>query len=328
MSTAGQSDPTAPRVSVVVPTFGSPECVRRAVRSLFKQTLPEKDYEVIVVDSSPNDSVARVVEDLQQHAAFDLRLFRKPPEGPGPSRNLGVAEARADFVALMDSDCEATPNWLRAGLTAFADGVGIVQGRTLPEPDKPLGVFKWYVLVEQENHVYECANLFYRKRAFDEAGGFRHDYNTTDAFVLGGEDVDLAWRVKRNGWKSRFAHDALVYHEVQLMPFHRWILVRRLVLWPGLVKRFPELRRFFFARYFYDRHQAALLLGLTATAAAWWWPVLLLLWLPYAVSRGSEPTRTLRGALRPVRVLVYLLRDVVSLGLFVASSLRYRSILL
>lgn len=323
------TDVTPPlRVSVVIPTFGVPDSVVRAVRSALAQDLPPEEFEVIVVDSSPDDRVVRAVEALRPEARCALRVLTKPAEGPGPSRNLGARNARGEVIALMDSDCIATPGWLRSGLAAFDETVGLVQGRTLPEPNVPLGVFTWYVRVEQENHIYEAANLFYRKEAFDQAGGFDTAFNDAAEHVLGGEDVDLAWRVKRLGWASRFTDEALVYHEVQRLPFSRWVYIRRLYIWPLVARQVPEIRPFFWMRWFFDRHQAALMPALIGAALAPWFPIALLLGIPYVLSRGTEPTRTLRGPLRIVRVAAYALRDITSLVVLLAGSIRFRTLVL
>ena len=323
----GYSGPP-PQVSVVIPTYREPAGVRRALLSLFEQDLPKDQYEILVVDSSPDDAVRRTVADLQADAPCTLRLLTKPAEGPGPSRHLGAGRARGAIIAFMDSDCRAAPQWLRHGIAAFANGVGIVQGRTLPEPDVPLGIFTWYVRIEQETFIYEGANIFYRKAAYDQVGGFAPEYCSSAFNTMGGEDLDLAWRVKRAGWASRFCAEALVYHEVQPIPVTRWLFIKRHHIWPRLAGQFPELRPHFFARYFFDRHQACLCLLLVGLTLAAWTPLALLLSLPYAISRGSEPTRTLTGPLRVIRVLVYLPRDVLSLILLAAGSLRYRSLLL
>jgi glycosyltransferase involved in cell wall biosynthesis len=296
--------------------------------SLFEQDLPRQQYEVIVVDSSPDDAVRRTVAELQADAPCTLRLLTKPAEGPGPSRNLGAHHARGEIIAFMDSDCRASPQWLRQGIAAFADRVGVVQGRTLPEPDVPLGIFTWYVRIEHETFIYEGANIFYRKAAIEQVGGFAPEYCSNAFNSMGGEDLDLAWRVKRAGWASRFCTEALVYHEVQPIPVTRWLFIKRHYIWPRLASKFPELRPFLFARYFFDRHQACLCLLLIGLALAAWMPLALILCLPYAISRGSEPTRTLTGPLRLLRVLVYLPRDFLSLIILSAGSLRYRSLLL
>lgn len=324
----GASAPGAPAISVIIPTFRRPQQVRLAVLSACQQDLAKDRYEVIVVDSSPSDENVAVVRELQGQVPCALRWYRKRAEGPGPSRNFGVHHARGEFIAFMDSDCQAHPSWLQKGLEAFAAGVGLVQGKTLPDPGGRPGVFTYYIAVDRESFVYECANMFYRRAAFLEAGGFSREYDTDALFVMGGEDVDLAWRVKRNGWRSTFAPEAVVYHEVQPISLLRWIVIKRLYIWPCLAKKFPELRTFFAARYFFDRSQAwfaVALLGLALirfTSLAW------LLCLPYAVHRASEPSRTFGGILRPLRALVYLPRDLASFLILTAGSIRYRCPLL
>ncbi len=319
----------APVVSVVIPAYKRTDLVRKAVESLFHQDLGTDAYEVIVVDSSPDDANSALLAELQASAPCNLRFYRKQPEGPGASRNLGVQHARGEFIAFMDSDCQATPGWLRCGLAAFHEGVALVQGRTGPDPAVPTGIFTWYVSVEKEGFIYECCNIFYRRSVLIEVGGFSNrDLTPTAVVPMGGEDVELAWRVRRSGWETAFAPEAVVYHEVVPISLWRWICIKRLYNWPAIVKRVPELRQFFFCRYFYDQSQAWLLLGVFGMVMSLIHPGFLILLLPYVVVRGSEPTRTLRGALRLARVCVYLPRDVTSLCLLTAGSLNHRCLLL
>ena len=312
----------------MIPTYKRPEVTRQAIISVFEQDLEKEKYELIVVDSSPDNRIELLAEELQSLAPCSFKFYRKDPEGPGPSRNLGVLHARGEFVAFMDSDCQATPGWLRAGLAAFEQEVGIIQGRTLPDPNRPLGVFKHYIQVEEESFIYEAANIFYRLESFKQAGEFLPDWNPHAPTPLGGEDVDLAWRVKRAGWRTRFATDALVYHEVFPLNPWDWLFIKRLAVFPSLVRRFPELRQFFFLHYFYDRSQAFLTLALLGGVLGPHASVAFLLCLPYAFLRASEPTRTLRGLRRPLRAFVYLPRDLLSFMILVGSSVRARSLLL
>ncbi len=316
------------RVAVVVPAYGRPRALEQAVRSLFAQDLDPRLYEVVVVDSTPDRSNDALLERLREEAPCDYRVLWKEPEGPGPSRNAGVAHTRSPFVAFMDSDCRAHPSWLRQGLAAFDEGVGIVQGKTLPDPDGELGVFTWYPMNESESFVYECTGLFYRREAFEASGGFPADATPRADRPLGGEDVAVAWTVKRLGWESRFAPGAVVYHEVVPVTPLQWLFMKRLMLWPGLVGRFPELRRFFIARYFWDHAQAYLSLALVGVGLMPLSPWFAALGLPYAVHRAAPRSKSFPGPLRPLRVLPYLARDITWMGLLVAGSIRHRSLLI
>lgn len=324
------TEPSPIEVTVVIPAYKRPDALVKAVRSVLDQDMDPARYEVIVVDSSPDQTNVQLIEGLIPEAKCSLRVIYKEPEGPGPSRNVGAFAGTGRFIALMDSDCEATRSWVRLGAEAFDDpSLGVVQGATLPEPGVPTGVFTWYVKVDQPSFFWECTSIFYRREAFEGIGGFSKEYKVDDTFVIGGEDVDVALRVMRAGWKSKFASDVLVYHEVQKMEVSRWIYNRRLTVWPMLTRKYPELRKHFFGRYFYEPNQAYLVLGLVsivlAIAVSPWF---LVGWLPYVIHRGKEKSATFRGPLRPLRAIPYLLRDVSSLYILLRSSVHYRCLVI
>src|SRR5262249_30237265 len=155
-------------------------------------------------------------------------------------------------------------------------------------------------------------NMLYRREAFEQAGGFLSDVNPPADTPMGGEDIDLAWRGKRNGWQNRFAADANVYHEEVRMPHWRWGFSKRLFIFPLLLKKFPEVRAMAFAGIFFDRIQACLVIALGGTALTAWTPWMLLFCAPYVASRALQSSQTLRGPMRLARVLVYFPRDLTS----------------
>lgn len=315
-------------VSVVIPAYGRTELLLKCVRSLAGQTLSADRFEVFVVDSSPDGANERAMRELAASVPFRLTCLRKRPEGPGPSRNLGARQNESPFIAFLDSDCVTAPGWLEGGLHAFQEGVGIVQGRVLADPETPAGVFTHYIVIEAESHFYETANIFYRRETFHQCGGFPADLAPHADRPFGGEDAMAAWTAKRMGWGTAFAREALVYHEVRPVTVKQWICIRPLLMVPLLVKRFPELRRFMFGGYFYDRAQCLLLLALAGAAGAVWQPWLAALAFPYGLHRGLGPSKTLTGPLRVLRVGAYFLRDAASLGYLLGGSVRFRTILL
>lgn len=315
-------------VSVIIPAYRKPEMLSKAILSVLEQDMDPSHYEVIVVDSSPDDQNVKLVAKLQSEACCSLKCFTKKAEGPGPSRNLGAHHAQGKFLAFMDSDCQASPQWLRTGIAAFEEGVGLVQGKTIPESEVPQNILNHYIRVEQETFLYETANMFYRRNAFEQVGGFAPDLQPNALSPMGGEDTELAWKVKRNGWKSTFADNALVMHAVVRISLWQLFVFKRIYIFPRLLHDFPELRYFFFARYFYNKTHAWLILGLLGLALSPLTYFTFLLVLPYVIGRASEPTRMLKGPLRLLRVLIYLVRDVIALCLLLAGSIRFGALLL
>ena len=288
-------------------------------------------YELIVVDSTPNDENRMIEHELRAEAKCSFRFLHKDPEGPGPSRNLGALNARGRILAFTDSDCVASPRWLSEGVEVFTnDSVGVAQGRTIPEVGVPHNALCAYVWVEAENFIYETANMFYRRDAFEQAGGFptAADIDRFSERPVGGEDVMLAWAVIRSGWESTFAPKALMMHEVVRLSLFRWLYEKRLYIFPRLVRDLPELRRYFFLRYFYDLAQALLSLALIGLLFSPVSPMFLVLTLPYLLMRLCEPTDSLRGPLRVLRLGLYAAKDITSFVVLAWGSLRHRSVLL
>jgi GT2 family glycosyltransferase len=202
-----------------------------------------------------------------------------------------------------------------------------VQGRTIPDPAVPMRSLTRSVRVEGESPIFETANIFYRREAFEQAGGFEADMTPDAAHPMGGEDVDLGWKVKRLGWATGYAAAALATHAVLPITPKQWLINRQCYVFPRIVARHPELRSHFFAHYFYDDVQAWLMLGLLGTALLVWQPWAALAWLPYIWRRAGEDTRAF-GPLRLLRPLLYLPRDLCAFALLLAGSLRFRALVL
>lgn len=106
-----------PRVSVVVPTMGRRATLKRALRSVFRQSVA--DLEVVLVDDASPPEVAPLAEEFDDPR---LRIIRRSVNGgPGAARNTGIAAARGDVIAFLDSDDEWVPTKLEEQL-AYIDG--------------------------------------------------------------------------------------------------------------------------------------------------------------------------------------------------------------
>ena len=88
----------APLVSVIIPTYNRADLVRQAVASVKAQTF--RDFEIVVVDDGGTDGTCEVLS-----AGRELRVLRHPDRrGVAAARNTGVAAARGEWLAFLDSD--------------------------------------------------------------------------------------------------------------------------------------------------------------------------------------------------------------------------------
>ncbi len=100
-------------VSVIIPTYNRSRLVCQAIDSGLAQTHPA--VEVIVIDDGSTDDTA---ERLATYGAR-IRVIRQPNAGVCAARNNGMAAARGDYIALLDSDDHWLPWKLAAQLAAF-----------------------------------------------------------------------------------------------------------------------------------------------------------------------------------------------------------------
>src|SRR4051812_26695488 len=95
---------THPTISVIVPSYNGSAFIAEAIRSTFEQTL--LPVEILVVDDASTDNTPDLVEALAKGAPVPVRLIRltKNCGGPAQPMNLGMAEARGDYAAILDQD--------------------------------------------------------------------------------------------------------------------------------------------------------------------------------------------------------------------------------
>jgi len=111
------------RVTVVVPTYRSTEHLDALVASLDAQTLPQSEFEVLLIDDgSPDDTPSRL--DAIARRRENYRVIRLPPSGwPSRPRNVGIDEAAGAYIVFVDHDDRLFPDALRAAC-ALADRTG------------------------------------------------------------------------------------------------------------------------------------------------------------------------------------------------------------
>ncbi|MGV2829978.1 glycosyltransferase family 2 protein [Myxosarcina sp. GI1(2024)] len=99
-------------VSVVIPTHNRPQLVKRAVNSVRAQTLHELEIIVVIDGEDPT-----TIETLAAIAEPRLRIVRlSESRGGGAARNMGVANAKGEWIAFLDDDDEWFPTKLERQL--------------------------------------------------------------------------------------------------------------------------------------------------------------------------------------------------------------------
>ena len=101
---------SAPRVSIIVPTYNRAGLIGRAIESVRTQTF--SDWELIVVDDGSTDGTPAVVESYRPQLGTRLVVLAQTHGGASTARNTGIEHAQGEFVAFLDSDDEFLPEKL------------------------------------------------------------------------------------------------------------------------------------------------------------------------------------------------------------------------
>jgi len=115
----------SPRISIIMAAYNSAPHIAPALDSLRRQTF--QDWELIVADDGSDDETCAIV---QAHAARDARIrcfHLNVNGGPAVARNAALAEARGEWVTILDSDDRYEANRLEILLArALRDDLDII----------------------------------------------------------------------------------------------------------------------------------------------------------------------------------------------------------
>lgn len=106
-----------PAVSVIIPTYNRAHLVKRAIKSVLVQTFT--DLELLVIDDCSDDNTEEVVKSVED--ARIRYIPRSINRGASAARNMGIHEAKGEYIAFLDSDDQWLPRKLEIQLKVFED---------------------------------------------------------------------------------------------------------------------------------------------------------------------------------------------------------------
>lgn len=192
------------RVSVIISTYDRYDGLRRAIKSVLRQSM--QDFEIIVVDDcSPNhDQVAMLVEGFQDPRISLLRT-RENTGHDGAPKNIGIIHAKGEYVAFLDDDDTWRPDALKILLTyAIESGRDVVYGDYLINGKPGWSIDFSVSRLSQMNYIAMDVAMV-RRSALENVGGF-------DESVPKFKDWNLWLRLQKSG--ATFLHVPIIVAEV------------------------------------------------------------------------------------------------------------------
>lgn len=245
-----------PFISIVVGVRNEEKYIAECIESLLQLDYPKECYEIIIVDGMSIDNTQNII----RH--YPVKLILNEKKNVAAARNLGVENAKGDFVAFTDGDCKVDKLWVKTLVKEFAiapDDVACVGGPNLIFDTDP--IFAQVVGYAQEtlmgsggsaqSHGYtkkqyvqsipNC-NALYKKSAIEDVGFF-------DEYFVMGQDGDLNYRMQNTGYRFWYVPKAKVLHHrratiktfsIRMFKYGAWMAElfkkhRKLVRWYALL---------------------------------------------------------------------------------------------
>lgn len=194
----GSGDGGSPVFAVVIPTYNQADLLREALASVLGQTF--QSFEVVVVDNHSTDHTLDVVSSFHDPRLSTLQVHNQGVISV--SRNLGISETRAPFVAFLDSDDIWYPEKLDQVYHAWEEHpeVGLVCHDEYAMRDGSVAYRLRYgpyqedmyrFLLKKGCRLSTSATVVHRTY-LDEVEGFSEDQN-----LAGVEDFDLWLRLSQ-----------------------------------------------------------------------------------------------------------------------------------
>jgi GT2 family glycosyltransferase len=220
----GRSDILAVPTTAIIANYNGADYLARCVSSFREQTTPFT--EIMVVDAGSTDGSPEMIHDGS--VSVDVYI-QDDNRGYGAALNLGMQQAQGEIVVFSNIDLTLDPNWLAAVHEQFEEHpkCGLVASKIL-YMDEPQRINSTGMLFyadfsainrgmnEMDEGQYQDAEevfgangavMAFRRSVLTQIGGFDERY-----FLFREED-ELMWRMKRHGWVSRYAPEAIVYHK-------------------------------------------------------------------------------------------------------------------
>jgi len=203
------TDPSRPRVSVVVPFAGSERDAVRLAAQLRELALGPDD-ELIVADNTEAGvaapavgPVARVVRATRERSSYH-------------ARNVGASVATRPWILFLDADCAPRSDLVdRYFDPPPAESCAILAGAIADPPDHAALLARYTTsrnfyagrsgLQGSDDDYAPTGNLLVRRAAFEQVQGFVEGIRSAG-------DVDLCWRVQRLGWRLERRPAAVAAH--------------------------------------------------------------------------------------------------------------------
>lgn len=206
--------------SIVIPTWNRSELVDALLKSLYDERSRYKlgNTEVLIVDSSIGGEKDNIVSSCKKYDA----VYIEGDDSVRKKRNKGIRSAKYDYILFIDSDVTVEKGLLDEYVEAYKNPYNVKLGGVLGYTEFIGKRTFWWKMLERTSLVNSFSfardypfhswtignNVSFKKTVLEEIGMFEENF----PFKLGGDDLDMTYRVTKAGYMIGSAPNAVTYH--------------------------------------------------------------------------------------------------------------------
>jgi glycosyltransferase involved in cell wall biosynthesis len=228
-------------VSLVSTVLDAADEIGAFLRSVSEQTRPPD--EVIVCDGGSTDGTLEILEH-----ANGVRVISEPGANIARGRNLAIAAAAHDLIAVSDADCVLEPGWLERLLEPLEAGADVAMGFYRPIAETFLQRCMAAVNLPDADEVDEATfmpsgrSVAFRRAAIEAVGGYPEWLDI-------GEDMYVDRRWRELGLDMRFAPGAVAWWRLRPNLAATWTQYFRYARGDAIANMYPERHALRFGVY-------------------------------------------------------------------------------
>lgn len=223
-----QTDDFMPVVTVQLPVYNEKYVVERLIDAVAQLNYPREKLDIQILDDSTDETSGIIYQKLEWLKRFDIHMHHiRRPNRKGykaGALEVGLAEAKGDFIAIFDSDFIPDPDFLRKTLPYFTEeSIGAVQTRwghinaeySMITRLQAFGLDAHFSIEQSARNAagsfinFNGTSGIWRKRCITDAGGWSDDTLT--------EDLDLSYRAQLKGWTFKYLEDVVTPGELPVV---------------------------------------------------------------------------------------------------------------
>jgi len=225
-------------ISIIIPVKNFERTIEKTFEYLLNVDYPRDSWEWVIADGGSTDKTIEIIKNWQKKYPF-IKLVEVPKcPSPGFARNKALEVVKGEFLFFTDADCAPNKEWIKEMLKHFERDpkIAAVGGEVFTlkvDPDNLVEAwcqhFRFNMVSPRygwikegyypdfpkepkpcdigghKGYFFGTCNVAYRKAALDKMGVRFWDLPT-------GEDMNLSYECRRNGFKFYFAPKAKVDH--------------------------------------------------------------------------------------------------------------------